>query len=397
MTEKRQADAGSSLSAAKGIVSEEKIKKAVSGVTGDEQETGNQEQSAQTETGKEGTQGRGTEEATKKTEESAKEGGETEEGKTVESQQKEAKKTESIEIDTPLGKTKIGEEEAFDTIEDVKKFAKDYGFEINSLDDFKDVFDKYKELQKQIGEYQEYKNKALQYDNIFSSFPEEVSAVVYSYLNGEDYKEVLKNITSPIDYNKNFDDHDKLNLVNHYTENNFDNETWNGLDENVKSSLINAARKAYSRDQEKYKEALNAPQENAKELQRKFQESVDQSITQLRHDYPDMDDRQVERVRRLMVRDLYTTLYNDDGTYRPEAAKKIAMAEFGESTINKFQHTIKDIVQMYKNQGENKATERMVSRSDKPSDESGRNVQDRSKHIQEEVKRKTEFLKKNKS
>ena len=304
-------------------------------------------------------------------------------------------KKEPIVVDTPFGKKTIGEQAdvVMETLEDVQKFAKDYGFEINDVKDFKKVFDQYKELNNKAQEGEQYKQQYEQYDNIFKSFPEEVSAVVYAHLNGQDYREVLKTLNSPIDYSKPFDEHGTLNLVNQYSENNFDKETWDELDESMRKSLVNMAKRSYQNEQVKYKETLTKPQKTAEEFQKKFSKSVDESITQLRSTYPDMDKSQIERVRQLMVNDLHGSLFNPDNTYRNDAAVKVAMQEFGPSTISKFEHTLADVVAMHERRGESKAHEQLISRSDKP-DETGRNVADRTQEVSQYVDQMTSFLNK---
>lgn len=314
--------------------------------------------------------------------------------KPSEDQKLEDSKRGPVTVDTPFGKRTVGEQKQaiLENFEDVQKLAKQRGFEIKNINDFGKVFDQYKELESKATEGDQYKVKAQEYENIFENFPEEISAIVYAHLQGQDYKEILNKINSKLDYSKPFDEHQTLNLVNHYTESSFDKDSWDDLEESHKRSLLNAAKRAYTSDQKEYKATISTPRRTADEFKKNFQQSVENSIARLRADYPEMDSSQVERVRRLMTGELHGTLFNDDNTFKPDAAERLAMQEFGKTTIDKFQHTLEDVVKMYESKGESKANERMLSRSDGPPDESGRSVQDRSKEINQAVREATSFM-----
>ena len=282
------------------------------------------------------------------------------------------------------------------TFEDVVKYAETVGVDVKSPGDFKKVFGELVELKKTAADMDLVKTKVSNYEAIFSSLPEDISAVVNAYLNGEDYKEVISQMTSKggVDFSKDFSSHNVVDLINLYTEESLDGDAWEDMDDKSRNALTSVAKRAYVFDQKEYKESLTRPQRVAEEFRGRFSQSVDTSLTKLAASYPSMDKSRLERVKKIMEADLHSTLFNPDNTYRPEAAERIAFQEFGKETIAQYQHTIGDIVKMYDNSTESKVVETVLRKSDNPSTDQGRNVTDPTSRIAKIVEEQTGFLKK---
>ena len=65
-----------------------------------------------------------------------------------------------------------------------------------------------------------------------------------------------------------------------------------------------------------------------------------------------------------MTAELHGTLFNPDNTYKPDAAERIAMQEYGQETILAQSHTISDLVAKHTAAGRSEANEQILQRSD---------------------------------
>jgi len=89
--------------------------------------------------------------------------------------------------------------------------------------------------------------------------------------------------------------------------------------------------------------------------------------------------------------ELHGTLFTQENTYRPEAAERLAMQEYGAETILAQSHTISDLVTKHTAAGKSLATEQILQRSDQRT-LTGAGVAPGDNAVAEEVKRATNFM-----
>ena len=306
-----------------------------------------------------------------------------------------------IVVNTPLGQQVYGgvpiEKINLASFADVQAFAKDFlGRDIKEVKDFVPLFSELKQAKEIAATAAQLQTVVDNYNTTIENLPSDVSLILRTAIQGEDYKPIIQNLQkkAAVNYDKQFESHDVLDLVNHYTGTKYTKETFDTLDPVAKNALTDSVKLKYNTDRN---EVINFEANAAKatkERQEKFQASVESSITKMLVSNPQMDKAAVDRVRQIMTYGIANTLFTKDRTYTPDAAEKIAMMEYGKQTIAAQSQTIGEIVARMTNQGVSKATENLLLRSDKPGlkgDPKDINI------INSIVERETDFLpKKNK-
>jgi len=226
----------------------------------------------------------------------------------------------------------------FTNWEHLSSYAKENGFDFKTPNDIELVFKALKDERKKSEEYEpqlnEFKTKTKSFEDLLVNMPVEIANSFLAWADGKDYKAEIRKITeAPFDITLSVDKQDKLELVNYFSDEKYTKEEWDELDTKVQSALEKSATQLY---EVKQHEVLNmrakANNERA-EKQSKFVASVDAAITNLKKDYPDMKESELQEVRKQMLGGINKTLYNDDGTYKETAAKQISMAIYGEKTL----------------------------------------------------------------
>lgn len=305
----------------------------------------------------------------------------------------------AVTVETPFGKSTYGEPGEGDiklsSFADVQAFAKDhYDLDIKDVNDFQDLFKDLKDKAAKAAEAEQYKTAATNFENTFKSLPEEIGLLVSAYVNGTDYKPLLNELAaaSKFSYDREFKTYPELEMVNHYSGKNLTKEEYDALEQSNREALREVAEAKYNAARTNY---IATQKETARATENQRQatmNSVESSIAKLRSTYPDMGEAQINEVRQVMISGLRDTLYTPEGLYKDDAALKIAMQQFGQNALAAQTQTIGQLVEKLRGEGESKATEDLLRRSDKPDGERGRTAEERDNAIAAEVKRQTSFL-----
>lgn len=392
-TDVRTGDGKGTLNAATGLVSSDKIKE-IAGNKGEpkssqvsEKEPDDQSQSAQKNDGSQQNQ-----QSSQTNTNIKKDSSDNDEIKT--------KGTEPIVVKTPFGskvfggsKDDSGDEIKFNSFEDVQKFGKQFGVELNKPEDLQSFFKEYSNLQQVSSKTEKIEKELNNYRRNIQSLPEEVLAIITAALNGQDYVSVIKNVAERgvFNYDRSFDSYNERELINHYSSKKYTKEDFDEMDPDQYAALREMAKVRYETAQTAYKNKMTLAKQATDAQRQKFENSVESSIARLKSNNPDMGEDKIQRVREIMTQELHSTLFNEDNTYKPEAAEKIAMLEFGKDAILAQEHTIADLVEKYVNQGKTQATEAIIQASDRKKIK-GSSTPDIDQKIAEVVKRQVSFL-----
>jgi len=303
-----------------------------------------------------------------------------------------------IVVETPLGRQVFGApggEVKLTSFADVQAYAKDtFNFEIKDVNDFQVFFKTLNETQAKAAEADKYRIAATNFETTLKNLPEDVGMLFNAAVMGTDYKDLLQQLAEGQKYNyeKAFDAYPELDMVNAFSGKQFTKVEYDALEPDQRSIYKDLSKVKYETARQTFTRTQQETQRATEAQTKSWTDSVESSIAQLRTAYPNMDNNQTERVRQIMTQGLRDSLYNADGTYRQDAAVKIAMQEFGVQTIQTQAKTIGELVEQYRNQGESQATEQILQRSDKPEAGQGGTAQDRKNLISEVVKKQTSFL-----
>lgn len=249
---------------------------------------------------------------------------------------------------------------------DVQNFAKAFNIDINEVNDFQNLLKDHDSMRRQVLDAGQYKAKLDTYERTLKSLPTEVTAILEAATTGQDYTKVIQSISQRgvFNFEKNFDGYNERELINHYNDERHTKEELDEMDEGQYKALRNMAKTRYETDQLTYKNTVLEQQRTTATAQKQFDVSVETSLAQLKANNPDMDVAKIQRIRSVMTAELHSTLFEQDNTYKPDAAEKIAMQEYGKETILAHEHTIGDLVTKYTAAGASQATERILQASD---------------------------------
>jgi hypothetical protein len=304
-----------------------------------------------------------------------------------------------IVVKSPLGDQIYGgtpvDQIKLSSFADVAAFAKDtIGAELKDVQDFVGLITDYKVVQEKATSVDKLQKIVDTYTNSINNLPKDVSLILSAALQGQDHMPIIQKLTqkSIIDFDKPFESHDTLSLINHYAQKDFTKETFDTLDPSIQESFQDIAKLKYKVDQDEYANMQTNIRSAAETRQKVFLTSVDSSIAQMVANNPKMEKAAIEQVRQTMTTGLNDSLFAKDRTYLPDAAEKIAYLTFGKSIIASQAKTIGDFVARVRSETESKTTEALLMRSDRPIPTGGagnisQNV------LQAEVDKATSFLK----
>ena len=305
----------------------------------------------------------------------------------------------TVVVKSPLGDQVFGgtpiDQVKLSSFADVAAFAKDaIGAELKDVQDFVGLISGYKAVQEKAATVDKLQKLVDTYTTSINNLPKDVALILSAALQGQDHMPIIQKLTqkSVVDFDKTFESHDSLSLINHYTEKSFTKETFDALDPSLQQSFKDIAKLKYKADQDEYNNMQVSVKSAAETRQKSFLTSVDSSIAQMVTNNPRMEKVAIERVRQIMTAGLSDSIFTKDRTYLPDAAEKIAYLEFGKSIVAAQAKTIGDFVAKVRAETESKTTENILMRGDKPIPSGGAgNI---SKNVlQAEVQKATGFLK----
>lgn len=306
---------------------------------------------------------------------------------------------ETVVVDTPFGKKVYGvkpegeKDVVLSSFEDVKAFANAFNIELKDVNDLQGFIKEYDKLKAGLVAASATKSQLDNYERSLKGLPTEVSMILDAALNNQDYGTIISSIAERgvLNFEKGFSDYPEHDLINHYSDTKYDKDEFKEMDEQQYKALRMMANTRYDTDKLTYNNNIATQQRAADLTKTNFDQSVEASIAQLKTNNPDIGEVQIQRIRNIMNGELHGTLFTQENTYRPEAAERLAMQEYGAETILAQSHTISDLVAKHTAKGKSDATEQILQRSDQRT-LTGAGVAPGDNAVSEEVKRATSFM-----
>jgi len=207
-----------------------------------------------------------------------------------------------------------------------------------------------------------------QYESIIAdlnSMPPNLSMAIQSWVNGEDYAKVLDQ--QRLDFNVSFEKQDKTVLVQHYLSEDFQEEkekldNGDSTPEEFKRAielLSKSAKKLFEGDKQSIETQRVQYESKLRENEKKLKQSSLDSVKSLRQHFPLFNNSEVDKIQNVLLnKEVDALLYNPDGTYKIDAAKKTAFIMFGDKMLEQ-------IKKQAEKKGEGKARREVVDNSDR--------------------------------
>lgn len=317
------------------------------------------------------------------------------------------KEKENIVIDTPLVNLKFeSNNETTDITDDftdwknVTSFAKKYELDLNEPKDLKKVFeliDKNKnELQEIKPQFEEYKNKTSFLESLITNMPPELGNAFVAWTeNDPNWKQQLRVVQdAPFDITLPVDKQSELALVNHYGDEKYSNDEWEDMDEKTKKNILKPVKSLYVENQNQFLNYREAVAQNKQKKKEEVMSSVDLSILELKKSNPNISDVNLQVVKSKMLKGVQEDLFEKNGSYKKDAAEKIADMLFAKPTIAALaQHAEKMAKQAFA-KGKSEGTEEVVVTGKDKARTSGTETTENAN--QKYIKEQTSFLKRTK-
>ena len=259
-------------------------------------------------------------------------------------------------------------EVAFENFDQVKStIKKDFGIDVKDEKDFGKILNSSKKWREDAAKVPELEEKITQFNDIFEKMPDSLLNSVKAFFNGQEDWD--KEITSrpKFDFNKPVEKQNVENLVNFYFPGEFTKEDF---DNDEKPSGLKIAEKAakdrFLSDKREI-ESASAAQLRMSEMRLTAKKaSIASSLNTLKQSFPEIDKAEEKRLTKALESgDILSLFTNKDGSYKPDAAKKLFLAEYGESAIE-------NLMKVSAKRAESKANEDILTRgADKPKPEKG--------------------------
>lgn len=308
----------------------------------------------------------------------------------VDAKKAETKKPEVTEkpVKNPLGlaKKKGKENElVIDTPEQaIEIINKKYGQDLKSIKDLPKFFESQDKIRVAAQKAETFEQENLTLRKIWEDLPPEFLVAAESYFKGEDHIKTFTSTKAPFDYKKPVEQQDVKAMVNHYFPGKFTDEDFADAEPSPALQIAKEASldkfKVEKQTREKESVAIAEKAQKAIEAQKL---AANNSLTTLKQSFPEMDKdnySQIESVINGGQQAVVSYFFNKDGTIKTDAAKRLALAMYGEEQIA-------DFMEIAANQAESRVNEDLVSRgADGPKPKQQGNAP--KEQISEETKKK---------
>jgi len=222
----------------------------------------------------------------------------------------------------------------FKTPEEWKGYI-DKKFSIKDESTFFDSVEKWRKDSQEKGDLERDKNN---YDRLFEEIPEPIYNAIESWGKGEDWIDKLKKTIPSIDYNKDFESQSIYEIVNNYFPDKFEREELSGsykdFDITVQKA-VDVAKEKYNFERQQFSNRRAEVQKKADEQIQKLRNSALSSVKKLEQSFPDFDKNEIAQISKVLNSgDTSSLIQNKDGTYKEDAAERVAYMLFGKREIS---------------------------------------------------------------
>lgn len=289
-----------------------------------------------------------------------------------ENEEEEGKDEFHLEVDTPLtGKKTFGKkakEEPNVELSENDSYYKYLLMDLGEKDkDPKTLAKDIKQSIEKASKYDEVEKKATTYEEFFLSMPEDLKAINTAYMSNKDYKSLFKEFSeSKLDYNKDVSFYRDIELVEAYKSKmpkSVQNNDFDDLDEAVQESAIILAKEYFNREKNEVVNKADEIRRKNELFLEKYNLSIDASLNSYQQ-VANLDSNKKSKLKKLMQEDLLSAFYNKDGTYREDAAERLAFALYGKETVDTYEAKLNEAIERVKNRSMSAAREEVIKTSD---------------------------------
>jgi hypothetical protein len=211
-----------------------------------------------------------------------------------------------------------------------------------------EAFNKQRTNAQKATELEKYKEDI---ETAFAEMPPEIVKAIEAYNNGSDWKQAIMSAPGlKLDFNKDLESQDRWALIEAYAPDELTQEEFED-DPNSKEvlRLLRVAEKAFRLDKQQNDRQVAEAKRVQTERQTSFKNSALSSLEQVKADFPGIDDKELKKLEKVLTGGgLGSEFFNKDGTYRVDAAKKLALIQYAPTEIERLSKKLTKLQQKNK-------------------------------------------------
>ena len=260
-------------------------------------------------------------------------------------------------------KSLVKKEEAPETPFSLEEGPMSFFKENFGVEDAASIPAKMLELKEQAEKFNPVNQRLQGVETMFKNMDPNLYKAVQAHVNGQDWKPIVNE--NVIDYSKTFEEVNIENLVESYHPGKITKEDWDEYkdpdgDESVKrvvQTMIDSSKTLFNTNKSTFTLKNEQAILDAQNQQAAFSESVNSAKAAFQERYPEMKPSLLTEIEQEFKNSTFTNIfYNADGTLKPDAFDRLAMAKHGG-------HLVEQYREIAERKANSKAKEDVLSRS----------------------------------
>jgi hypothetical protein len=240
------------------------------------------------------------------------------------------------------------------------------GDEVFGVKDEKDIpalMTNYKSLVEKTNQFEEKEQQLTALQSVFTSIPDYMYEAIDKFIKCEDFEDVLRRaVSTKVDFTKPFEKQNEKDIIEHYFPGDFSEDEYEDDDDKALKLAKKQAKEKFENDRKNYKPYRTVTQEKSDANVKALKDSANIAISTLSSQVKLNDNYKTNITKTLNggFESIASEFFNQDGTWKPDAAEKIMFMKYGKTEIEK-------VKQFIKNRTESSVTEQFVTRgNDRP-------------------------------
>lgn len=261
-----------------------------------------------------------------------------------------------IEVDDEdepsIFQSKKGTKVNFKDESDAKSYVKEkLGFDVSTPAGYAKLVEAYNKQRANAQKATELEKFKEEIETAFAEMPPEIVKAIEAYNNGQDWKDAIK--SSPalkLDFNKDLESQNKWALIEAYAPDELTQEEYeDDPDSREVQRLLRVAEKAFRLDKQQNDRQVAEAKRVQETKVKTFRDSALSSLEQVKADFPGMDEKELKKLEKTLTGGgLGSEFFNKDGTYRADAAKKLALIQYAPTEIERLSKKLSKLQQKNK-------------------------------------------------
>jgi len=212
-----------------------------------------------------------------------------------------------------------------------------FGINIKEQEGLEKYLTAVNKFRKDSGEYAKTAKDLADVQAAFAEMPVQLRMLFESWNSGKYTPELLNSPIMRFDFEKPFENQSLETILRFYhPDEQFEPEDFKdkGLEDSRMKALVRTAKTLYNTDKQTVQSQRAKLQSDATDRKKSFDTSVESSVQALQSEYPDFGSTELESVRAILSGNrLGDLFFSSDGKLRQDAAKRIALAKYGDSIL----------------------------------------------------------------